>query len=492
MGQAQGAHTTERGDQPRDGAADGPPGHERGPLRGVGARLLALTLAAVLIVSALIFIPSAAAFRTGWLTEKVETARLATLAALAAPDLTSSDELAQRLLMQAEIEAVSVKRAGLRELILTTDPAEAPPIRIDLRERGLWMAIIDTCLTFTAPEGRDLLIVDSAQMDDVEMIEVLVSEAPLKAALLGFTGRVFFTTLAITAVVAAGLYAAVTYMLVAPLRGLVAAMMRFREEPEDPTRAITPSERADEIGDAEAALAELQGQVRQALTQRGRLAALGEAVAKINHDLRNVLSSAQLISDRLAQNDDPQVRAQGERLVRSIDRGVRLAQEVLAYGKAEERPAARERVALRPVLEEAFTDAASAAEAAVGLDLQVEAEVAALGDEEFLHRVFLNLMRNAVVAFDGAEENGGRQDVITVTVGSENGFWVVEVADNGPGVPEKARARLFQPFSHSANRAGSGLGLAIARELARAQGGDVSLARTGPEGAAFSVRLVKA
>jgi signal transduction histidine kinase len=63
------------------------------------------------------------------------------------------------------------------------------------------------------------------------------------------------------------------------------------------------------------------------------------------------------------------------------------------------------------------------------------------------------------------------------------------VADNGPGVPERLRDRLFQPFAGSGRPEGAGLGLAIARELAQGHGGDLVLAETGAKGAVFEVRL---
>jgi signal transduction histidine kinase len=223
------------------------------------------------------------------------------------------------------------------------------------------------------------------------------------------------------------------------------------------------------------------------------LAALGEAVAKINHDLRNVLANAQLVSDRLAQSADPHVRGQGERLVRAIDRGVRLAEEVLAFGGAQERPPAALPIVLRPLLEEAFVDAAAAAAAAApaGIDLQVEADAAVVGDPEFLHRVFLNLMRNAVIA-TAAEAGRNAPCTIRVEARAVDGFLGVTVSDDGPGIPPKVRERLFRPFSGSGTRNGAGLGLVIARELARAQGGDVDLVSTSATGTVFEVRLPRA
>lgn len=462
-----------------------------GLMAGLSGRLLALTLAAVAVVAALIFIPSVAAFHTQWLTERVDAARLATLAVQAAPNLEVSDEMAERLLSQAQVKAVAIRRDGQRELILGTVAPPEPPLRIEVQGRGPVASALEALQAYVTPRARYLLIVDSTPMPDVEFIEVLVPSAPLKDALLGFTGRALLMTLLASAIVGLVLYAALAVLFVAPMRRLARAMARFREAPEDPTRAITPSGRDDEIGVAEAALAELQAEVRQALRQKARLAALGEAVAKINHDLRNVLSNAQLVSDRLAQSSDPQVRAQGEKLVRAIDRGVRLAQDVLAFSRSEERPPAAEPILLRPLLEEAFQDASGAAAQPMGLDLKLTEEDRVLGDAELLHRVFVNLMRNAVIATAG-QAGRNAPGLITIAATAEDGFLAVTVADDGPGIPDRTRERLFLPFAASGNRNGAGLGLAIARELARAQGGDVSLLSTSARGSTFEVRLPRA
>jgi len=185
------------------------------------------------------------------------------------------------------------------------------------------------------------------------------------------------------------------------------------------------------------------------------------------------------------------VRTQAERLVRAIDRGVRLAEEVLRFGRTEERPAARELVTLRPLLEEAFTDAAAAASAPTGLDLQVSDAVRVLGDGEHLHRIFLNLMRNAVLAME-AQKDRANPGMIRLSVRDQDDFIAIDVADDGPGLPPRVQDSLFQPFAASESRNGSGLGLSIARELARAQGGDVALVETGSTGTVFEVRLVRA
>lgn len=457
--------------------------------RGMSARLLALTVLFVLLAEVLIFLPSASNFRRSWLDDRVEAAQIASLAVAAAPDFMVSDELAHELLANAGVTAVAFKRDGQRQLVLSGEMTPNPPVTADLRTMGLWRGMGATLESFFAPEGRYLRIVAEPSMEAGEFIEVVVPEAPLRRALFDFSQRIAALSIFISIITGALVYLTLVFVFVRPMRRFAAAMTSFREDPEDPTRAIEPSGRTDEIGRAERELAMLQAEVRQALRQKERLAALGEAVAKINHDLRNVLTSAQLVSDRLAQSRDPKIQAQGERLVRAIDRGIALAESVLSYGKSEERAPERRAIRLRPALEEAFADAAAAAKAPTGVDMDVADDMEVLADPEQLHRIFLNLMRNAVQAM-AAQEYRARPGMLSLSAKlNGNGQATVKIADDGPGVPRRVQERLFQPFSGSGRPDGAGLGLSIARELARAQGGEVILAETGRFGSTFEVTL---
>src|SRR5205823_13915730 len=122
------------------------------------------------------------------------------------------------------------------------------------------------------------------------------------------------------------------------------------------------SGRADEIGQIERELVSMQEEVRNALRSRARLAALGQAVSKINHDLRNMLTSAQMASDRLATSGDPTVAKALPRLERALDRAVRLAEDVLAYGRTDEAPPLVKTLDLAGAAQTAGEDAGLSAE----------------------------------------------------------------------------------------------------------------------------------
>ena len=115
-----------------------------------------------------------------------------------------------------------------------------------------------------------------------------------------------------------------------------------------------------------------------------------------------------------------------------------------------------------------------AIEDAIPPDLIVEA------DRDQLYRVFLNLARNAVEAGAHRLRFAAAREAATIAI---------EVADDGHGLPPKARENLFRPFFGSARPGGSGLGLAIARELVRAHGGELSLASSTGAGTVFRLTL---
>jgi signal transduction histidine kinase len=260
---------------------------------------------------------------------------------------------------------------------------------------------------------------------------------------------------------------------------LTRAMTSFHENPEDPGRIVQPSSRLDEIGIAERELAGMQRDIYGFLQQKARLAALGTAVAKIQHDLKNILSSAQLASDRLASVEDPVVQRALPRLVSSLDHAIALATNTLRYGRAEEARPQRRDLYLAPVIAEA-AEAALESTSGIAFESHVDPTLMANADPEQLYRIVLNLIRNAREAL-------GEHGLITVDAAHAVRKVTIEIADNGPGVPEKVRARLFQPFSGTTRAGGSGLGLAIARDLAHAHGGDIELVSSDASGTRFRI-----
>ena len=295
-----------------------------------------------------------------------------------------------------------------------------------------------------------------------------------------------WVALFIAAVAGAALFVALNALLVRPIQRLTGAMERFRGDPDDPAAHIALSGRRDEIGRAEAELDRMQSDLRAALASRARLAALGEAVAKINHDLRNMLSSAQIASERLAMLGDPRVSQALPRLERALDRAITLASDVLNYGKSQEPAPQPAEVRLVAALEAAAEDAGFG-EDGVRLMTNIGPGERVRADPEQLHRILLNLLRNAREAIESKGDAGrGWVKASLQRRGEESVIWL---ADNGPGLAEKAVQRLFQPFAGSGRAGGAGLGLAISRELALAHRGDLTVEENGPNGATFALRF---
>ena len=458
------------------------------PPVGLSARLLLLTTAFVMAAALLIIAPSLASFEEGWLTDRVRLAEVASLAVEASPAGAVPERLAGELLAGAGVVSVSVQSGGVRRLLLTAPRTIGTPELVDLRRSdpaARALAPFGTLLADEGRGGRTLRVVAQPRFRSGEFVEIVVPEAPLKRELARYLLRLLVVAAATAALVGLVVYLSLNAFLVAPMQRITGSMERFRARPEDPSARLALSGRRDEIGRAEAELARMQEDLLLALHSKARLAALGEAVAKINHDLRNMLTSARMASDRLAGSGDPRVAQSLPRLERALDRAARLTEDVLAYGRSEEPPPEPRPLSLAAAARDAAEDAGLRPD---GVDLAVDrsAEVTLAADPDQLDRILVNLFRNARQASEGA---GRATGMVRLAATRERGQVRIEVSDDGPGVPERVRSRLFQPFGGAASPGGSGLGLAVARDLARGHGGDLELLRTGPEGTAFRLTL---
>ena len=453
---------------------------------GLSARLLLLTVLFAVVAGLLVLIPSLAAYQEARFLDRVRAAELASLAVEAAPSRTVSNPMAAQLLNGAGVVSVAVQSGGVRRLLLEAPRMARTPELVDLRSRNPATWLAEPFWTLFGGDERRVRVVAKPRFRDGDFVEVVVPNAPLRRELAGYLLRLVWVTAFISVVAGAGLFLWLNFFLVRPIQKITLAMERFRADPEDKAAHVTPSGRNDEIGRAEAELDRMQADLRAALSSRARLAALGEAVAKINHDLRNMLASAQIASERLAMLGDPRVSQALPRLERALDRAITLASDVLNYGKTQEAAPLPATLRLAPALEAAAEDAGlSDSSVRLKADIDPDAEVSA--DPDQLHRILVNLLSNARQAM--AASPGSAPGRVRVSLERRGPDMVIRLADNGPGVPERAMARLFQPFAGSGRAGGAGLGLAIARELAQGHGGDVSLVESGPEGAIFELRL---
>lgn len=466
--------------------------------RGIGlsSKLLLLTVVFVMLAEVLIFVPSVANFRITWLSDRLTAAQLAALAADAVPGGVVPDALRIELLRTAQVRAVAWKRNNERRLVLPPDEAlefqQTFDFRASARPRGVLneltlrlRLIWDALATFGSSGNRLIRVIGEPGMAPGDFIEIVLPEAVLKKAMIRYGLNVLGLSVIISMITAALVYFALNGLLVQPMMRITRSMLRFSQSPEDASRIIVPSSRQDEIGTAERELAHMQAELTQTLQQKSRLAALGLAVSKISHDLRNMLANAQLISDRLGSLPDPAVQRFAPKLIASLDRAIQFCDRTLKFGRAEEPQPRRELIPLRPLVDEVGDGLGLPREGLIDWTIEIDEDLRIDADRDQLFRVLSNLCRNAVQALEQQEITQGR---IRVMAWRDGRRVAVEVSDDGPGVPEKARAHLFQAFQGSARVGGTGLGLAVVHEIVTAHGGKIRL-RDRDKGAAFEFEI---
>jgi len=455
---------------------------------GLSGKLLVLTILFVMIAEVLIYVPSIANFRLNWLKDRLAAAHTAALVLEPGSDRVVPDALVRRVLDSIGAKAVALKMGNQRHLLALSENPPMAQQEVDVRDVSSWAAIMGAFETIFMSRDKDVLrAVGPAPMGG-DFVEIVLEMGPLRKAMLRFSVNVLLLSLIISAITAALVYLALHYLLVRPMRRITANMMAFRADPENPSRIIAPSARQDEVGLAERELASMQGDLASMLHQKSRLAALGLAVSKINHDLRNLLASAQLFSEGLSHLPDPRVQRFAPKLMRSLERAIELCQSTLSYGRAQEPPPVRKVIELEPLVEEVRETLALADAAQIGWIVAIERGMKVDADHDQLLRVLLNLTRNAQQALESGAPNDPLRDQIRITGRREGAVAVIEVSDTGPGFPVMGREHLFEAFQGSNRAGGTGLGLAIAAELIRAHGGNIGLVE-GTIGATFRVTI---
>lgn len=455
-------------------------------LKTLSGRFLFLTIIFVMLAEVLIFVPSVARFREDYLLSRLERAQIASLALLA--DEMIDEELEAELLRNAEVYNVVLRRDEVRQLMLSS-PMPAPIDKtFDLRDRMATKLIMDAMSRLFNPEPEVIRVIGAPVREAGLLIEVTIWTKDLRAAMIDYGLNILLLSAVISIFTATLLFVVVRLILVKPIKGVVGYMQSYAAAPEDARRIIQPSAGVIELREAEEALQSLQTELTASLRQKERLAQLGGAVAKVSHDLRNILTSAQLFTDRIEMSEDPTVKRMAPKLVNSITRAVNLCESTLAYGKAEE-PAPR----LTSVpLSELVEDVLASERLAVGdFDLSladnVPGDMTVRADSEQLYRVISNLVRNARQAI----VTSGKPAEIMVSAKEGAEAWQITVADTGPGLPARAKEHLFQPFQGGARKGGTGLGLAISAELVRGHGGALQLAKSDEAGTTFEITLPK-
>lgn len=454
---------------------------------GLSGRVLALIVCFVLLAEVAIYIPSVANFRNNWLQTRLSAAYTAALVLDAAQEGMVPDDLKRSILDSVGARVIVLKRAATRRMLAASDMPPQIDETIDLRGLSPWQTIPPAFRSLLAAPGRILDVRGDAPMG-AEYVEVVLDEAPLKAAMRAYSVNIVILSLVISLIVATLAVAALNIMVLRPVRRLTGNVVDFARAPEDSGRIIAPSGAAHEIGAAEEALEAMERALARELSEKKHLAALGLAVAKINHDLRNMLTSAQLVSDRLAAAADPLVARLAPKLVATLDRAIRFCEATLAYGRATDEAPKLAPTPLRPLADEALETVLLAARGEIRVSNEAPDDLIVEVDREQFYRVLSNLFRNAVEALDGANHES---PAIRLVAGKDDTAVRIFIADNGPGLPKAAREKLFSAFSGSARPGGTGLGLAIAADILQAHGGSISLCagEAGWPGASFEIVL---
>jgi signal transduction histidine kinase len=348
--------------------------------------------------------------------------------------------------------------------------------------------IRDAMYRLVTPENELIRVIGSPVREAGLLIEITMETRSLRAAMVEYGLRILVLSAVISVFTALLLFLAVRRLMVKPIKGVVEHMQRFASAPEDARGIIRPDAGVRELREAEEALLSLQTDLTQALKQKERLAQLGGAVARVSHDLRNILTSAQLFTDRIEASEDPLVRRMAPKLVNSITRAVSLCESTLAFGRAEEPAPTLTMLRLGQLMQDVLESESLATEnTGIRLINDVSDEMVIRADPEQMFRVILNLVRNARQALEATGKGGD----IRISAREDDRNWWISVADSGPGLPAKARDHLFKPFQGGVRKGGSGLGLAIAAELVRGHGGTLSLARSDATGTEFEICMPK-
>jgi len=460
-----------------------------GPLSGLSVKLIATIILVIMAVEVVIYLPSLGNFRANWLNDRLRIGIVAARVIDAVPDVMNIPKMVtDNLLNSAGATAIAYRRGGKSQLIeLGTGPMPRAAVTVDMRQDSPLPLIEGALDTLLNGRNRTLRIVGSTGDENGSEVEVLMPEAPLKAQMLVYSRNIALISLVISALTGIVIFLLLRRILIDPIRRVTANMVAFRHAPENASLIIQPSRRRDEIGVVEQELSAMEANLFSMLRQQRHLADLGLAVAKINHDLRNTLTSAQLLSDQVAGLDDPQVQRLAPRLVHTLDKAIGFAQSVLDYGRQSAAPPRPVPVDLRALVDESIFDAGLVSHPDIKVTNDVPDAISIRVDPDQLARVFVNLLKNAREAMEAA---AGRiaEPAVAIGYSEDRDGMTLSFADNGPGLPPRAKEHLFIAFEGSARAGGTGLGLAIARELTEANGG--SLAHVPQEtGTRFDVRL---
>jgi signal transduction histidine kinase len=456
----------------------------------LSSKLLVLTVAFVVLAEILIFVPSITDMRLDWLRDRLNTAAATAIIVDGLPEVELPRPLQDDALMATGTKAIALHKPDITRMIVVSDVPPSVNAQFNLSERDLFRDARDAFSTLLFG-GQEVFSVRGPVGSSGMEIELVMSDRALRKAMLAYTREILLFTVIISFITASMIFFAINRTLIRPIARMTASMQTFAEDPSNPRAIVQPQQGNDELALAARHLAAMQGDLQRTLRQQKNLADLGLAVSKINHDMRNILSSAQLMSDRLADADDPVVRGLSSRLVGTLGRAISYSSEVLSYGRATENTPRRARTALRPLVEDTAEILGLGPDTPTAFTIDIPQALEIDADPEQIFRVLYNLCRNSAQALEAGAAGADNTDARRITVSASRASDTVEIVvdDNGPGMPPKARENLFAAFRGSVRAGGTGLGLAIARELIEAHGGRIELVDKDDPGTRFTFSI---
>ena len=456
-------------------------------IKSLSAKLLGLTIIFVMLAEVLIFVPSVANFRMTWLQERLNTAGAASILISTDTSAELSRAAQDEVLMATGAKAIALRSGGVSKLVVASEMPPSVDQMVNVDNFTPIGAILETFDTMINGGDKILRVVGSIGESE-QIIELILPDKVLRDAMLTYARNVALISLLISIITALLVFLAINRMMIQPIRDMTASMLRFAADPASPNAVIKPQQREDEIGVAERELASMQNQLQSTLRGQKRLADLGLAVSKINHDMRNILASAQLMSDSISHVEDPMVQRFAPKIIRTLDRAVNYTNDVMSYGKANEQVPDRRRVMLPTLIDDVDDLLGLDGTDDIVLSTNVPADLEVDADPEQLFRVLMNLCRNAVQAMAG-DDSPSTVKRLSISAARMGTTVIISVEDTGPGLPATARENLFSAFKGSARHGGTGLGLAIAHELITAHGGTIELRDGRAVGTHFEIRL---
>ncbi|HEX2524717.1 MAG TPA: HAMP domain-containing sensor histidine kinase [Geminicoccus sp.] len=392
----------------------------------------------------------------------------------------------QNLLMQARSGGMIVRsedaewtvgRIFARSQIEDTFNLDDPP--------SIATKVIDALDLIFNGGQRQIVLFQNSPVRPGWVVEAFTTDEELRRQTLRHAIDMAVVSVLITLLLGWTLVLTLDELIVKPLGRIAREVTAFHADPEDESTDHPPSGRTDEIGDLEKAVDEMRTEVRRSLRQQTRLATLGAAVSRVNHDLRNMLSTAVLLSDSLEHSQDPDVRRVAPRLIDSLERATRLCIDVLRFARDEKPRMVETDFSLLRLAQEVDDATPPPRARPIQLYLEIAGDLVVHGDRDQMFRVLQNMIRNAYEALADRPDSWVR---LRARRGDSQQVWI-DVCDNGPGVSDGTLQWLFHPFRTKEKLGGSGLGLAIVREIMRAHGGEIELLETGPGGTTFRLKL---